>query len=466
MQHGQELYSADVETAFLHCELPKRIYIECYKHAKLLLGEDIIFDDDVRLHLKKSVYGLKTSSKSFYNKMTKALTDIGFEQTNGGDRCIYSRATGPDGKVIRGYDINEKRPGVKVLQALTYVDDLACSAPDEESFDALIKELSATFKIESDGLLTDFIGLEVDRDDDGSIKLCHKSKIKKIVASCLDHLPRKIASTPLKPGTLFPKVVDEDEPDATEEELKLVRDVDYRGIIGSVLHCYVMCRPDIGFALSQLSRHVRDPKARHVEGLMHLVSYLGATSDLGPKYSKCAENRVNCYVDASYAEDETTRRSTTGFVIMINGGAVAWMSKRQAVVSLSSTEAELTALRDICAEIIALKRDLELLDPMLANMTWPVAEDNQAAKLMVETLTRYETRKHYAIRVCWLTECWERGVFQLYYISTKEQTSDCLTKCLDKAGVVKHRETMFNLNQLAGVLRCKDELDWRMFMGY
>ena len=47
--------------------------------------------------------------------------------------------------------------------------------------------------------------------------------------------------------------------------------------------------------------------------------------------------------DADYAGDRTTRRSTIGFVFTMYGGAVTWISKRQATVATSTTEAEYTA---------------------------------------------------------------------------------------------------------------------------
>lgn len=45
-----------------------------------------------------------------------------------------------------------------------------------------------------------------------------------------------------------------------------------------------------------------------------------------------------------WADDENTRKLTTGYVFRVLGCAVNWRSQRQSVVALSSTEAKYIAL--------------------------------------------------------------------------------------------------------------------------
>ena len=422
---------------------------------------ELFKDNDTRLALARSIYGLKNSSMLFGKMMEKALKDLGFKQSEN-DKCVFMRAKDKTGKLLPGYDINENRDDVDVVALCAYVDDLGGFASSKQVWDDTITELGSVFKIKNEGRLDTFIGIECNHHDDGSISLSHKSKIEKIVAACEGKLPARTSSTPLPEGTLFPKVPD-DAPPMSAEDQALVDSVDYRSIVGALLHITVMVRADIAFGLSQLCRHVTEPRAEHVRALLHMVSYLRATKDHGPKYTRGTERKVHVYVDASFAECVDTRRSTSGWVVMVNGCAVAWSSKRQATVSLSSTESELEALRQVLAEVIALKADLALLDPMLARSKWIVHEDNNAARLIVEGGGSVCARKHICVKAHWLREVWMNGLFELVYVNTADQTADTLTKSLSGPLVEKHRDAMFNVHGSGRARRCTLVQDWLQF---
>jgi len=62
------------------------------------------------------------------------------------------------------------------------------------------------------------------------------------------------------------------------------------------------------------------------------------------------------FVDADWAGDLDQRRSTSGYVFNLFGGAVSWMSKKQSVVALSTTEAEYMAKTHASKEAVWLQR--------------------------------------------------------------------------------------------------------------
>ena len=62
------------------------------------------------------------------------------------------------------------------------------------------------------------------------------------------------------------------------------------------------------------------------------------------------------FVDADWAGDLDQRRSTSGYVFNLFGGAISWMSKKQSIVALSTTEAEYMAKTHASKEAVWLQR--------------------------------------------------------------------------------------------------------------
>ena len=140
----------------------------------------------------------------------------------------------------------------------------------------------------------------------------------------------------------------------------------YRMAVGSLLYLACWTRPDISFAVSELSRFVSAPAEAHMKAVKHLVRYLRGTMDLGLLYSKTAGGAgppsvLTAYVDADWAGDPDSRRSTTGYVLVLNGAAISWKSKRQTVIALSSAEAEFIAASSLVQEITYCRKLLSAL---------------------------------------------------------------------------------------------------------
>ena len=98
----------------------------------------------------------------------------------------------------------------------------------------------------------------------------------------------------------------------------------YRMVVGSLLYLACWTRPDISFAVSELSRFVSAPAVAHMKAVKHLLRYLKGTMALGIVYSKTGGggpiNVLAPYVDADWAGDPDSRRSTTGYVILLKIG--------------------------------------------------------------------------------------------------------------------------------------------------
>ena len=105
------------------------------------------------------------------------------------------------------------------------------------------------------------------------------------------------------------------------------------------------------------------------------------------------------------------------------------------------------AAREALCEVIALKWDLEVLDPQLGDERWHVHEDNQSliATINVPDGGKYEARKHIAVRICWLREVVASEIIEVVYCESEVQTADVLTKGLAMKAFRFHRRKLLNL---------------------
>jgi hypothetical protein len=85
-------------------------------------------------------------------------------------------------------------------------------------------------------------------------------------------------------------------------------------------------RPDIMCAVGKLSQYLNNPSRIHMLAAKRVLRYLKGTLTHGIVY-RPPPKRLTGYSDADWAGDMSTRRSTTGYVVMLNNGAIAWQSK-------------------------------------------------------------------------------------------------------------------------------------------
>ena len=138
---------------------------------------------------------------------------------------------------------------------------------------------------------------------------------------------------------------------SSDADKELMRGVDYRQAVGCLLWIANGTRPDISYAVSQVSRFLEHPGPKHWQAVKRIVRYLVGTADLKIRYSQSAEgphvtqgyfsgklpSTIAAYVDADYASCKETRRSVTGYVFMLAGVPVSWNSRKQPSVALSTT---------------------------------------------------------------------------------------------------------------------------------
>ena len=110
-------------------------------------------------------------------------------------------------------------------------------------------------------------------------------------------------------------------------------------IVGALLHLSVVTRVDIAIAVGVLTRHMKNPTFEACLVVCHLLNHLSVTKNKCIRYTGVTLNMVG-FTDSDWASDLDTRRSTSGYLVLMSGGPVCWMSKLQPIVATSSMEAE------------------------------------------------------------------------------------------------------------------------------
>ena len=168
----------------------------------------------------------------------------------------------------------------------------------------------------------------------------------------------KSHTTPANPlhGIIRPKEGDQL---ITYENQKL-----FRSGVGMLMWIVKHSRPDLNNATRELSKVADGATEAHWKNLLRTINYAINTEEIGLKIKPKSIKNVNLFYlqgisDSAYADDKDDRKSVYGYVIYFCGAPIAWKSKGNKTVTLSSTEAEYFAISEVAKEILFVKQVLE-----------------------------------------------------------------------------------------------------------
>jgi len=174
---------------------------------------------------------------------------------------------------------------------------------------------------------------------------------------------------------------------------------------------------------------MHDPRTRHMEVVYQILRYLKGTHGKGLWFRENQHLNLEGYCDADWASCRDDRRSTSGYCVFVGGNLVSWRSKKQAVVSRSTAEAEHRAMALALCEMMWLKSLLKELR-VLKNETMLLHCDNVAAINIANNPVQFDRMKHVEIDRFFIKEKMNGGILRLKYVKSREQLADCLTKGL------------------------------------
>ena len=129
----------------------------------------------------------------------------------------------------------------------------------------------------------------------------------------------------------------------------------YESMIGCLLYL-TTSRPDISFSVGVCARFQANPKMSHLTAIKRIIKYVSRTSEFGLFYSKELNVSLARYSDADWAGNDDDRKSTIGGCFYDGINLVAWMSKKQNYVSLSTAEVEYITAGSCCSQLLWMKK--------------------------------------------------------------------------------------------------------------
>ena len=415
-QKGATVVQADAKNAYLHGQndtnevFHMTVPTEYLRFHSLPSNLSHLPLDKLACRVWRPLYGSRQGAYRFYKFLLENLTDLGLTVSNADEALFYKFSS--DGTYL-------------ILGAAT--DDFTIVADSDTTANYFLDEFEKRIELVRLGQITWLLGTTVTRNlTDRTISLGQEAYIDQIATRFGLQNARSV-STPLPPGIDISPGMEHISPKA----LLTSERKNYREIIGSLMYLSVMTRPDITYAVSVLSQQLENPSITHLEFARRVIKYLKATKNLrlvlgGDTSSFCG------YSDADWASN-LDRHSISGFVFFLGSGAVSWSSKKQPIVTLSSTESEYVALTHAAKDVIWIQKLLHEISPIgLKHTISPstVFCDNQSAIRLSKDSTFHARTKHIDVHFHFIHQTVIQDRIQLEYIPTFDMIGDTFTKSL------------------------------------
>ena len=367
--------------------------------------------------------------------------------------------------------------GHKIL-FLRQVDDFAIACKDETIAKDIINSINQhmSVKIKYLGLLTRYNGVDIEQTST-YIKIYNTTYIDKILQGhkqWLENKPCPNMPMPMKSENAFIKRIENAKAPITDRErirLQKQMQFNYRQAVGELIYAMVTCRPDISYPLIKLSQYSTNPAREHYEAIKDIYYYLQCTKadgiyywrkelnhdlpatsdtfDNEPEVDTLLQDNSSTLKEASDSDwggDTTHRRSMTGFIIKLAGGAIYYKSKYQPTIALSSTEAEFVAATEAGKAILYIRTILEELNISQKDATI-LHVDNNGALNMANQRQPTKSTRHMELKQFAIQQWVEKDLLYLRRITTSDNYADAMTKQLGRIKFILH------FNYIMGRLR-------------
>ncbi len=384
-------------------------------------------DDRASSSAQSTVSNRLAAGNVWNQELNRVLDKIDFVQLRT-DYCCYIRRQDDDFTIL-----------------LVWVDDFISLSTMELLNDSTEQNLKAHFEIKSLGLPRLLLGMQI-RVAPDTISLCQSHYVDSLLEKygLADANP---LTTPMDSNVKL-DAYDKHEPEG-EEDSKITHG--YAQLIGSLMYLALGTRPDIAFAVNKLAQYTSNPKALHWTAVKRIFRYLKYTKHFALTYGgdndeDILNTELNIFCDADWANDTSDRKSISGYVVTMAGGAVSWSSKKQQTVALSTAEAEYVSATHVAKQVLWHRSLFEELDLPLPT-TSTIFTDNQAAISISHHPEFHARTKHIDIAHHFLRDLIEQKIIDTVYVNTRDNLADLFTKGLARD---LHEDLTYRIGVMSG----------------
>jgi len=412
LRNGWDSEVLDVTTAFLHGDMDEQVFMTMPEGLDLI--EDGWDPKEDCAELLQTIYGTKQAGRQYWKKFIAWMKKKGYVSTHV-DPCLLM-----------------KKFGEYVVIICVYVDDCLITG-DRKAIEAAMNDIEGYFETRRLGKLEEYIGCSIIDFESGCILLQPDmiTKIEKEFGSLVTEM--RDPDSPMGPGITVNR------PSENEELLKVEDQKKFRSAVGMLLYLVKHSRPDLSNAVRELSKVMDGATNAHEKLLHRVIKYVLATKNRGVFMNPNEGKIVEAYVDSDYAGDKDTRRSITGYVVYVFGALVAWKSKQQGGVTLSSSEAEYYAISEIATELLFIKQVLQFLE---VDFELPITlrVDNNGAIYLANNASSGSRTKHVDVRVHFVRDLTqeEPKVLKIVFVKSADNQADTFTKNTSNEVFWKH----------------------------
>ena len=407
IQQNLIMATMDIKSAYLAVPIPPT-EIPIFTKLEKFVAELCNLDPNQYYQLNKYLYGLPDSGRAFYFHYRNALITEGYTMSKF-DSCLFYRVTESETTYI-----------------IVFVDDTFIFSNTQPNMQRFIDALSTHYTVTLDTVADSFLGLNIQHDSDNSVLFTQPKLLKKLF--------NEFPPLPAGPRTRKPRHPYGPAPAHNQDNTNSstsTPQTQYLRLLGLLMYL-TKSRPDIMTAVSFGASKSHNPTTSDYDDLYHIVEYLRATPERGFRIfsSHTTEIQFYCNVDASYLTHSDSKGHTGYNIGLHPDGPFYNRSSKQALVSTSSTHAEMRACYTLVKDLLFL---FYICDELSVPLKLPaiIMEDNSAVITISNDETGYLKKcKHFLMLINYVKEQVNLGLIALHKVDGKINNSDTLTKKL------------------------------------